>query len=467
MALIHRLHFFQLGKGRRSCRIVAGSHAEPEAPKKNRITSAWFTLRQYLIDLTKPKAPKKRPANGVQRPPAEPCPPCPPGTPIPVVEVQEGLHTRFARLFFGVITLLVLYYSYLIIKPYLLDIFMALVLFFTAKPLYRALTRLLRGWKALASALTCLILLLVILIPLFSLMSIIATQALEFSSQVTKGMQYGDLWNWVSVKIDALKLYLIHLNLPVPPGEINLAQIVQTTVTKASAFVYTNAIGLIRGFTVFFFDLVLTLFIAFFMFLQGDDFIQAIKGLSPLDPAHNDEILRETETTIKATLWGTVIVAVAQGALGGVGFLIFGLPQPAFWGTVMIPASVIPVVGSTIIWGPAAVYLLLTGKITRGGGADHLGRGGGERHRQHLKAHPDERQQRNPQHLHPVQHPGRPDLFRHDRLYPGAPDPVLSPVAAAHLSENHPGAGLRPPEKSKDPPPRGMGLRSNCHGIFR
>jgi predicted PurR-regulated permease PerM len=284
------------------------------------------------------------------------------------VEIQEGLHTRFARLFFGVITLIVLYFSYLIVKPYLLDIFMALVLFFTAKPLYLALTRLLRGWKVLASALTCLILLLVILIPLFSLVSIIATQALEFSSQVTKGLQYGDLWTWVAAKIDAVKLYLIHLNLPLPPGDIDLAQIVQTAVSKASAFIYTNAIGLIRGFTVFFFDLVLTLFIAFFMFLQGDDFIMAIKGLSPLDPVHNDEILRETEITIKATLWGTVIVAVAQGTLGGVGFLIFGLPQPAFWGTVMIPASVIPVLGSTIIWGPAAVYLLFTGHISSGVG---------------------------------------------------------------------------------------------------
>jgi predicted PurR-regulated permease PerM len=295
-------------------------------------------------------------------PPVEPCPPC------PAPETSEGLHTRFARLFFGVITLLVLYFSYLIIKPYLLNIFMALVLFFTAKPLYMALTRLLRGYKVLASFLTCIILLLIILIPLFSLMSIIAAQALDFSSQVTKGMQSGDLWHWVAAKIDALKLSLAHLNLPLPPGDINLAQIVQTAVTKASAFVYTNAIGLIRGFTVFFFDLLLTLFIAFFMFLQGDDFIQAIKQLSPLDPAHNDEILRETETTIKATLWGTVIVAFAQGTLGGVGFLIFGLPQPAFWGTVMIPASVIPVVGSTIIWGPAAVYLLFTGHIAAGVG---------------------------------------------------------------------------------------------------
>jgi len=330
---------------------------EPKAPKKKRIISAWHTLRQYIAGMTGPKTPKKDPA--------EACPPC---TPSPVVEIQEGLHTRFARVFFGVITLLVLYYSYLIIKPYLLNIFMALVLFFTAKPLYHGLTRLLRGYKVLASTLTCIILLLIILIPLFSLMGIIATQALEFSSQVTKGMQSGDLWNWVNGKVDALKLYLTHLNLPLPPGDINLAQIVQTTVTKASAFIYTNAIGLIKGFTVFFFDLVLTLFIAFFMFLQGDDFIKAIKELSPLDPAHNDEILRETETTIKATLWGTVIVACAQGALGGVGFLIFGLPQPAFWGTVMIPAAVIPVVGSTIIWGPAAVYLLFTGHIGSGVG---------------------------------------------------------------------------------------------------
>lgn len=297
-------------------------------------------------------------------PPAAPCPPCPP----PPVEEQGSLPTHFSRLFFGVITLLVLYYSYLIIKPYLLDIFMALVLFFTARPLYTALCRLLWQRKALASALTCIILLLVILVPLFSLMSIIATQAMDFSAQVTKAMQGGQIWPWIAAKIDALKEYLVHLNLPLPPGEIKLEQIVQTVVTKASAFIYTNAVGLIKGFTYFLFDLLLVLFITFFMFLQGDAFIEEIKKLSPLDASHNEAIIRETELTIKATLWGTVIVAFVQGALGGVGFLIFGLPQPAFWGTVMIPASVIPLVGSAIIWGPAAVYLIATGHIGLGVG---------------------------------------------------------------------------------------------------
>jgi predicted PurR-regulated permease PerM len=156
--------------------------------------------------------------------------------------------------------------------------------------------------------------------------------------------------------------------LPLPPEQIKLESIVQTVLTRASAFIYANAVGLIKGFTYFFFDLILVLFITFFMFLQGDDFINEIKQLSPLEPAHNEEILRETELTIKATLWGTVVVAFVQGALGGLGFLIFGLPQPAFWGTVMVPAAVIPLVGSAIIWGPAAAYLLLTGHVGAGVG---------------------------------------------------------------------------------------------------
>jgi predicted PurR-regulated permease PerM len=281
-------------------------------------------------------------------------------------EVREDFPTHFARLFFGVITLLVLYFSYLIIKPYLLDIFMALVLFFTAKPLFQLLTRAMFGRKALASALTCIILMLVIIIPMFALLSIIASQALEFSTMATKGLQSGAFWAWVSVKIDILKNYLIHLNIPLPPEQIKLDQIVRTVVTNASQFIYTNSVDLIKGFTVFFFDLILVLFVAFFMFLQGDDFINSVKKLSPLSEDHNEEIIRETETTIKATLWGTVIVAFVQGILGGVGFLIFGLPQPAFWGTVMIPASVIPLVGSAIIWAPAAVYLLFTGHVGAG-----------------------------------------------------------------------------------------------------
>lgn len=314
-----------------------------------------------LETQAEPQAQPEAPA-APQPAPAEVCPPSPPP------EERAEFPTHFARLFFGVITILVLYYSYVIIKPFLIDIFLALVLFFTAKPLHRALTRVLGGMQTLASGVTCLLLALLILIPLFTLVSLVASQALELYSTVNTGLQSGALWQWVNARIESFQAYLVRLNLPLPPEQIKLEGIVQTVLVRSSQFIYTNAIGLIKGFTSFLFDLILVLFIAFFMFLQGDDFISEIKKLSPLEAAHNEEILSEMEVTIKATLRGTLIVAIAQGVLGGVGFVLFGVPQAAFWGTIMILASVIPVVGSAIIWGPAAIYLIFTGSAAKGVG---------------------------------------------------------------------------------------------------
>jgi len=307
------------------------------------------------------KAPQPQPeAPEAPPPPPAVCPPCPPP------EDKAELPTHFARLFLGALTLLVLYYSYEITKPYLIDFFMAFVLFFTFKPIYRGLSRLLFGRQALASGLTCLLLALLILIPLFTLASLVASQALELYSSVNQGLQSGHLWQWVSGKVTRFQDYLTHLNLPLPPEQIKLEQIVQTVLARASQFIYTNAVGLIKGFTTFFFDLLLVLFIAFFMFLQGDDFIEEVKKLSPLEESHNREILHEMEATIKATLRGTVVVAFVQGIMGGVGFFVFGVPQAAFWGTVMVPAAVIPMVGSAVIWLPAAVYLIFIGHLGAG-----------------------------------------------------------------------------------------------------
>jgi predicted PurR-regulated permease PerM len=301
--------------------------------------------------------------SGSEGPSPSPEPGIPPCTSL---EEIRGFPTQFARWFFGALTLLVLYYSYEIIKPYLVDIFLALVLFFTAKPLFRGLTRLLFGMRALASALTCVFLALLILVPLVTLVSIIANQALEFSIQVSQGLKSGQLGEWLDVKVNLLKSYLLRLNLPLPPEQLKLEDILQSVLKNASIFIYNNAIGLLKGFTTFLLDLALVLFVAFFMFLRGDDFIAEIKKLSPLDAAHNDMILGEMEATIKATLWGTVVVAFIQGALGGLGFLLFGVPQAAFWGTVMVPASVLPVVGAAIIWGPAVIYLMVKGAMVKG-----------------------------------------------------------------------------------------------------
>lgn len=320
-----------------------------------------FEGNQGMTKLDKSPEPE---VDGLEReaPPEQPahvCPPCPPPG------EWQAFPTQFARLFFGALTLLVLYYSYEIIKPYLIDIFLAFVLFITAKPLFRGLTRIFFGRKILASGVTCLILALFILIPLLTMVSIIANQALEFSGVIKEGLKSDQLWQWIDGKTNLITSYLKSLNLPVPPEQIKLENVIRTVLIKASEFIYSNAIGLLRGFTVFFMDMLLVLLVTFFMFLQGDDFIEEIKKLSPLDSAHNEAILQEMEATIKATMWSTVVVAIVQGAMGGLGFFVVGLPQPAFWGTVMIPASVIPVVGAALIWVPGVIYLLIQGHTAK------------------------------------------------------------------------------------------------------
>jgi predicted PurR-regulated permease PerM len=71
------------------------------------------------------------------------------------------------------------------------------------------------------------------------------------------------------------------------------------------------------------------------------------------------------EATITAPLGGPVVGAFIQGMLGGVGFFLFGVPQAAFWGTVMVPASVVPVVGAALIWVPGVLYLFFQGATSK------------------------------------------------------------------------------------------------------
>jgi predicted PurR-regulated permease PerM len=269
----------------------------------------------------------------------------------------DDFPSRFARYFFGVLTLIILYYSYLIIKPYLVEIFLALVLFIISKPLFSMILKLTRGRRGPSSALTCLLLAVFIVVPLITLAGIIASQALDIYNLISQGLHSGDLWQKLTDKLAFIEEYAHELKIPIDLNKLQIEELIRSALVNASQFIYTNAIGLVKGFTGVIFSLLLILFITFFCFIEGDDFIDAIKALSPLDPAHNDEILGDVEKTIKATLRGTVVVALIQGILGGLGFIIFGVPKAAFWGTLMVPASVIPVVGAALIWFPGVLFL--------------------------------------------------------------------------------------------------------------
>lgn len=105
--------------------------------------------------------------------------------------------------------------------------------------------------------------------------------------------------------------------------------------------------------------LLLAFYFLFFFLRDGRDALDAAKDYSPFSALETSQLFERVRDAIKATLFGTFVVACLQGALGGLAFFILGFPSPALWALIMAILSIVPVVGASLVWAPAAIYLAL------------------------------------------------------------------------------------------------------------
>lgn len=103
-------------------------------------------------------------------------------------------------------------------------------------------------------------------------------------------------------------------------------------------------------------------FTAYYLFRDGEALVAWLPRVLPLKDVQSQELLRRAREMVSASVYGVIVLAVVQGLLGGLGFLVLGLPDPVVWGAVMVVLSTIPVTGSFLVWAPAAVYLAATGR---------------------------------------------------------------------------------------------------------
>jgi predicted PurR-regulated permease PerM len=108
-------------------------------------------------------------------------------------------------------------------------------------------------------------------------------------------------------------------------------------------------------------QLLITLFVLFYFFRDKRDIAADVRGLLPLSERETELVLHRVGDTIHATIFGSLIVAAVQGFMGGLMFWILGLPAPVVWGAVMAVLATIPVMGTFVVWAPAAVFLAATG----------------------------------------------------------------------------------------------------------
>ncbi|MCE2597045.1 AI-2E family transporter [Motilimonas cestriensis] len=254
------------------------------------------------------------------------------------------------------------YTSYSLISPYIEPVIIALIFTMLCHPLHSWINNRLKHRENVAAALTCTLITCVILLPMFFIFLAILNQAASYSKSVLAWIQAGGIEQlvahpWVSQVLQLAREWL-------PVDVFDSAKINQDLMALASSS-GKQALSLSAQFagsiSSFIFSFVLMLFVLFFTLRDYHKLTDFLRHAIPLSRSQEDSLLQEIQMVSKSALLGSFLTALCQGIVGGIGFWIVGIPG-LFWGTIMAFASLIPVVGTALIWVPAALFLLLTGE---------------------------------------------------------------------------------------------------------
>jgi predicted PurR-regulated permease PerM len=153
----------------------------------------------------------------------------------------------------------------------------------------------------------------------------------------------------------------VRMHLPESWQALNISDPLQQAAEKMATFLGTRFAALLKNLVSFFLDLFILIFALFFMFRDGEEIVRGAKHLLPFDKDIQTDMLEESKELIFASVAVGLLLAAIHGVLGGVSFLLVVVSAPIFWGVLIAFCSLIPVVGSLLVWGPAALWLGFSG----------------------------------------------------------------------------------------------------------
>ncbi len=268
-----------------------------------------------------------------------------------------GFRTAFVLLLVIAVSLLFLHVA----GPFLTPLLLAAIFAGLCRPLYLRVVRLVRGRPSLGAALTLLILFLLIAGPVSAFIGLITSQALQVSDLAIPWVQqhFGakttfNAHDWLVQKFPSLADYV--------PQQTQILEAFGRAAKAAGAFLVSGVTQFTAGTANVLLDLFIMFYALYFFFRDGPKIIEKIFYYAPLN--HDDEILlldRLTSIT-RATIKGTIFIAIVQGTLAGLAFWVAGIYGAAFWGTLTAVMSMVPGIGGALVWIPAVLYLFLSGQ---------------------------------------------------------------------------------------------------------
>lgn len=255
---------------------------------------------------------------------------------------------------------IVLIASFAIILPFFYPIFWAAVIAILFRPVYHRLN-LRKNSPNLNASVSVTLILIIIILPLALVGALLVNESMEMFSSLSG--ESSTIKDTFKSALDSLKHNRLTARLNI--DEAFLTEKFSDFAKDLSAFIYDQLKNLTQNVMQFVIMFIIMIYTLFFFIRDGDALPYIFARLCPLGEDKEKLLLDKFITTTRATLKSTVVIGAVQGTLGGLMFWALGIQGALVWAVVMVFASVLPT-GSSIIWVPAGIIMMLTGHLWKG-----------------------------------------------------------------------------------------------------
>jgi len=252
-----------------------------------------------------------------------------------------------------------------ILLPFFGTILWSAIIAVLFAPLHRWLLVRLGQRRTASALLTLLVVLVIVILPVALLTASLAREAVL----LYEALQSGDLnpQFYFQGVFNALPLWLSALLDRFGLADFAaLQQRLAAGLMQASQFIAMHTLSIGQNTFNLVANVFITLYLAYFMIRDGERLVRAVRNAIPLAPQHKHELFEKFTTVIRATVKGTLIIALIQGVLGGFAFWFLDVSSALLWGVLMGFLSLLPVIGAGLVWVPVAIFLIVSGEIWQG-----------------------------------------------------------------------------------------------------
>lgn len=270
---------------------------------------------------------------------------------------EQSAQKRLGSALFYAIVILLAYLVYLVFAPFLVALAWAAVLVVVSYPAYEWLAR---RWSRTAAALASTAgVTLILIVPALFVMIAFVRQGVEAVQSIHLGFETGH-FTWVSNLWARIQQRFPEV------GPVDLTNILHRYAEQTAGYLGTRLGTVLKHAAGFLFHLGVTILAMFYLYRDGDAMIAWLRQILPFELEHRERMLRDARDLIFASVTSSLVAAAAHGALGGLAFALTGIQAPIFWGVMMGFLSLVPLVGSALIWIPASISLMAGGHVGRG-----------------------------------------------------------------------------------------------------